>query len=233
MAVPSKSQPASHPARAGSVTTATRRCPRARRWLAAWRCASRLSSPMRGTSSPASPSTTTTGMPRALTASSDSRRWPLQPTRTAASSGAVISEAAVPLSVGSWSRRRRRPAPSGETASERPSIMRVFTGSRNAVPRCSSKTTPTMPERPRRREAARGSGPVYPRAEAASSTRRRVASETGVFPLNTTDAVEGETPASRATSAMVALRVLISNDATSAAMRASNRFDSAAREGLP
>ena len=65
-----------------------------------------------------------------------------------------------------------------------------------------------MPLRPRRRDAARGSGPVYPSRAAASVTRRRVASETGVFPLNTTDAVEGETAASRATSEMVARRLV-------------------------
>ena len=43
--------------------------------------------------------------------------------------------------------------------------------------RCSS-TTPMMPERPVRSEAARGSGPVYPSSLAAVVTRARVAGET-------------------------------------------------------
>ena len=50
---------------------------------------------MRGTSSPASPSMTTTGMPRARTVFSDSRSRPLQPINTAASSGAVVSDGAL------------------------------------------------------------------------------------------------------------------------------------------
>ncbi len=46
--------------------------------------------------SPASPSMTTTGMPRAVTTASDSRSIPLQPISTAASSGAVVKVGSVP-----------------------------------------------------------------------------------------------------------------------------------------
>lgn len=65
-----------------------------------------------------------------------------------------------------------------------------------------------MPLRPRRSDAASGSGPAYPSEAAAARTRSRVASDTGVLPLKTTDAVDGETPAVRATSAIVGRRVM-------------------------
>ena len=41
-----------------------------------------------------------------------------------------------------------------------PSIIAVVTGSRNAARRCPSRATATMPLRPRRSDAARGSGPA-------------------------------------------------------------------------
>ena len=59
------------------------------------------------------------------------------------------------------------------------------------------------PLRPRRSDAASGSGPAYPSAAAASSTRSRVAGATRGLPENASDAVEGDTPARAATVASV------------------------------
>src|SRR6218665_217295 len=49
---------------------------------------------------------------------------------------------------------------------------------------------------------------TYPRADAASCTRRRADSETCPRPLSARDTVAVETPASRATSSMLAMRFL-------------------------
>jgi hypothetical protein len=63
-----------------------------------------------------------------------------------------------------------------------------------------------VPTRPWRNDDAKGSGPAYDRADAASRTRWAVASATGPFPLNTRDAVDVDTPARRATSRSVGRR---------------------------
>ncbi|CNL54340.1 Uncharacterised protein [Mycobacterium tuberculosis] len=76
---------------------------------------------------------------------------------TTASTGALAI--AEPSSPGS-SRMRSIPALSSASPSVRPSIIAVVTGSRKAARRCPSRTTATIPLRPRRSEAARGSGPV-------------------------------------------------------------------------
>ena len=186
----------------GSVTSATSVCPRSRRYSAPRRVASRLSMEICGTSSPVAPSMATAGMPRRRSASTECPSRGLQPTSTTASTGALSMPTALPpsspVSVSS-----RRPAPSGAMPSVMPSSIWIFTGSRKAARTRSSSTTPTMPERPRRSERARGSGPAYPSSDAAASTRSFVASDTGPEPLNASEAVDAETPALAATSASV------------------------------
>jgi hypothetical protein len=62
---------------------------------------------------------------------------------------------------------------------------------------------PITPLRPRRSDAASGSGPAYPSSAAAASTRSRVSGATFGLPENASDAVDGETPACAATAASV------------------------------
>jgi hypothetical protein len=109
----------------------------------------------------------------------------------------------MPRSSSSGLRTRSSDTPAAPATSAMPSSVRTLTGSRKASLRRSSRTTPMTPERPRRRERARGSGPSYPSSAATARMRWRVSSETGPLPLKASDAVDGATPAARATAARV------------------------------
>ena len=76
-------------------------------------------------------------------------------------------------------------------------------GSRKAIRTRPSTTTPTTPARPCRSEEASGFGPAKPISDATARTRSAVAAATGPLPLNTSEAVETETPAPVATSRSV------------------------------
>ena len=96
----------------------------------------------------------TIGMPRWRSVTTDWSSRVLQPMSTTASIGATEMSVASPVSVSSNSA-----SPAEPVSSVMPSSMAMFIGSRKASLSRSSITTPTIPERPRRRERARGSGP--------------------------------------------------------------------------
>src|SRR3954447_2925262 len=62
---------------------------------------------------------------------------------------------------------------------------------------------PMTPLRPRRSDAATGSGPAYPSCCAAAKTRSRVAGAMRLLPENASEAVDWDTPAAAATAASV------------------------------
>ncbi len=132
------------------------------------------------------------GCPAGAGWATDSSRRVLQPISTTASMGAEVKASrSSPVSVSS-----SRPAPMAPVSSARPSSIAMFMGSRNASRTRSSITKPMMPERPRRSDWARGSGPrsrvaPRPREPGPASPRHRSG------PLKASDAVDGETPRAR------------------------------------
>ena len=178
--------------------------------------------------SPASPSITTTGMPRAC---DGGERFAQQPAAADEHGG---------IERRGGERRLRCPAAPGRAAAG--ARRRAARRRRRARPSSGSSPDRGTPRRgalrtPRRRcpsvrgAATRraGSGPgVAERRRGVQHALRGWHPRPGVLPLKTTDAVDGETPASRATSEMVALRVLMTRSMlprVRESTRRPNRFD--------
>src|SRR5699024_6609628 len=174
------------------VSTATRSCPSSRRCAAS-------------AASPASSSTSTELVPRAVESTRTIGMPRRRSVRAAAgalctsSTAASIAECASSPPVAGPDGSSSTPSPSAARVLASPSSVCSATGSRNRKRRSLPTTTPMIPLRPRRNDLATGFGPLYPSASAASSTRWRVAWAIGPAPENASDAVDSDTPAWRAT----------------------------------
>ena len=155
---------------------------------------------MRGSAGEPSPSI---GMPRAARWSTAGFVSGPQSEKTTASRAVadswVMARSGVPAG---WA-MSSMPAGISSSTWESPSRTLTANGSRKACSSRPSTTTPTTPERPCRRDDARGSGPAYPSSSAAARTRATVSGATGPLPLKASEAVEVDTPAACATARRV------------------------------